>query len=106
MSFIGRALVTFGIISLIHAGYSAVQYKTYLKLTEEEFVNLPVDVIVQVMFSLILSVFGIVKVAGELRDIHAAAELAHRSWETFGNRPSFYNFNHRGKIMFSDLLQD
>ena len=106
MSFLGRALVTFGIISLIHAGYSAVQYKTYLKLTEEEFVTLPADVIIQVMFSLTLAVFGIVKVAGELKDIHAAAELAHRSWETFGNRPSFYNFNHRGKIMFSDLLQD
>ena len=106
MTFFGRALVTFGIVSLIHAGYSAVQYKTYLKLTEEEFVTLPADVIIQVMLSLTLSVFGIVRVAGELRDIHAAAELAHKSWETFGNRPSFYSFNHRGKIMFSDLLQD
>lgn len=106
MNVFGRTLVTVGIISLIHAGYSAVQYKTYLKLIEEEFANLPADIIVQVIFSLTLSVFGIVKVAGELKDIHAAAELAHRSWETFGNRPSFYNFNHRGKIMFSDLLQD
>jgi len=92
-----------GIMSLIHSGYSAVQYKIYLKLTEEEFVNLPGDIIVQVIFSLTLAILGIVKVAGELRDIHAAAELAHRSWETYGNRPSFYSFNHRGKIMFSDL---
>jgi len=103
MSLFGRALVMIGIMSLIHSGYSAVQYKIYLKLTEEEFVNLPGDIIVQVIFSLTLAILGIVKVAGELRDIHAAAELAHRSWETYGNRPSFYSFNHRGKIMFSDL---
>ena len=103
MSLFGRALVTIGITSLIHAGYSAVQYKTYLKLTEEEFVNLPGDIIIQVILSLTLAIFGIVRVAGELTDIHAAAELAHRSWETYGNRPSFYSFNHRGKIMFPDL---
>eukprot|EP00112_Aurelia_sp_Birch-Aquarium-sp1_P012268 Seg258.3 transcript_id=Seg258.3/GoldUCD/mRNA.D3Y31 product="Membrane magnesium transporter 1-B" protein_id=Seg258.3/GoldUCD/D3Y31 len=106
MSLFSKSLVSFGILSLIHAGYSAVQFKTYLKLTEEEFVTLPVDIIVQVMFSLLISIFGIVRVAGELKDIHSAAELAHRSWETFGNRPSFYSFNHRGRIMFSDLLQD
>ena len=65
-----------------------------------------IDIIIQVMIGLLVSIFGIVKVAGEFRDVHAAAELAHKSWETFGNRPSFYSFNHRGKIMFSDLLQD
>eukprot|EP00794_Sanderia_malayensis_P005308 gene5308-5977_t len=106
MSLLGRCLVAFGIISLAHAGYSAIQFKTYLKLTEEEFVKLPIDIIVQVMLGLLVSIFGIVKIAGELKDIHAAAELAHKSWETFGNRPSFNIFNHRGKIMFSDLMQD
>ena len=98
--------MVFGILSLAHAAYSAIQFKTYLKLTEEDFVSLPIDVVAQVMLGLILSIFGIVRVAGELKDVHAAAELAHKSWETFGNRPSFYSFNHRGKIMFSDLLQD
>eukprot|EP00795_Rhopilema_esculentum_P012003 gene12003-2586_t len=106
MSFFGKVLVTVGILSLVHAGYSAVQFKTYLKLKEEDFASLPTDILVQVMLSLIFAVFGIVRVAGELRDIHAAAELASKSWETFGNRSSFYSFNHRGKIMFSDLLQD
>jgi len=26
------------------------------------------------------------------------AELQQRTWETLSNRPSFYSFNHRGKI--------
>ena len=47
-------------------------------------VSVATTIIVQVMFSLTLSIFGIVKVAGELKDIDAAAEIAHRSWETFG----------------------
>lgn len=28
-----------------------------------------------------------------------------RSWESLGNRPSFYTFNHRGKKLYSDLPQ-
>ena len=44
MDVLGRCLVTIGIVSLIHCGYSAIQYRTYLKLTEEEFASVPIDV--------------------------------------------------------------
>ena len=53
-----------------------------------------------------MTVFGIIRVAGELKDIHAAAELASKSWETLGNRQSFYSFNHRGQRFFQDLAED
>ena len=57
----------------------------------------------QVLISVIMAVIGIVNIAGELKDIHAAAELASKSWETLGNRPSFYNFNHRGRNIFQEM---
>lgn len=44
MDGLGRILICFGIISLLHAGYSTIQYKTYLKLIEEDFHYLPIDV--------------------------------------------------------------
>jgi len=106
MDIVGRCLVCFGILSLLHAGYSTVQYRTYLKLIEEEFVRTPIDISVQVLISVLMAVIGIVQVAGELKDIHAAAELASKSWETLGNRPSFYHFNHRGRNIFQELADE
>jgi len=106
MDIIGRFFVSIGIISLAHAGYSAIQYRTYLKLIEDDFVAIPIDITIQVLFSLIIAIFGIIRVAGDLKDIHAAAELAGKSWETMGNRPSFYSFNHRGQKIFQDLQDE
>ena len=53
-----------------------------------------------------MAIFGIIRVAGELKDIHIAAELTSKSWETVGNRQSFYSFNHRGQRLFQDLPED
>ena len=44
MDVLGRILICFGILSLLHAGYSTIQYKTYLKLIEEAFQYVPIDV--------------------------------------------------------------
>ena len=44
MDIFGRFLICVGIISLLHAGYSTIQYRTYLKLIEDEFERIPIDV--------------------------------------------------------------
>ena len=44
MDVLGRCLVVFGILSLLHAGFSTIQYRTYLKLIEEELKSIPIDV--------------------------------------------------------------
>lgn len=43
--------------------------------------------------------WGVLNVAGNLREIPAAAELNNVRWETQCNLPSFYTFNHRGKAL-------
>lgn len=43
--------------------------------------------------------WGVLNVAGNLREIPAAAELNTIKWETQQNLPSFYIFNHRGKAL-------
>lgn len=42
--------------------------------------------------------YGVMYVAGDFKEIKASADLENKSWETFSNVPSFYIFNHRGKV--------
>lgn len=100
MVIIGRILVFFGLAAILHAGYSAVQCRTYYKLLEEEFPGLPSDVCIQCIVGLIIGCLGVAHMAGEFKEIRAAAEMANKSWESFGNRPSFYTYSHRGKMLF------
>ncbi|XP_031554894.1 membrane magnesium transporter 1-like [Actinia tenebrosa] len=105
MIILGRILVFIGLIAILHAGYSAVQCRTYYKLLEEEFTSLPIDIYIQCLLGMLLGCIGVVLVAGEFKEIRAAAEMASKSWESLGNRPSFYTFNHRGRAMFSNIPQ-
>lgn len=102
---VGHVMVAIGLVAILHAGYSAVQCRTYYKLLEEDFTGLPSDIVWQCIIGLILGCLGAVKVAGEFKEIKAAAEMANKSWESMGNRPSFYTFTHRGKAMFSNIPQ-
>lgn len=92
--------MTLGLLSLAHAAYSAAQHRAYLRLTEEEFTTLPVDILLQSILGLLLMCFGIVNVVGKFREIKAAADMDKRGWENLGNRSSFYSFAHRGKALF------
>lgn len=74
--------------------------RTYYKLLEEEFPGLPPDVCIQCIVGLIIGCLGVAHMAGEFKEIRAAAEMANKSWESFGNRPSFYTYSHRGKMLF------
>lgn len=51
------------------------------------------------MVSLFAVMWGVLNVAGNLREIPAAAELNLVRWDTQQNLPSFYIFNHRGKAL-------
>lgn len=44
-------------------------------------------------------IWGVLNVAGNLREIPAAAELNAVKWETQRNLTSFYMFSHRGKAL-------
>lgn len=62
------------------------------------------QIIVQAIVSLFAVMWGVLNVAGNLREIHAAAELNTVKWETQKNLPSFYIFNHRGKALASNYV--
>ncbi|KAJ0181548.1 hypothetical protein K1T71_002270 [Dendrolimus kikuchii] len=94
-----KILVLVGFISLFHSAYSAAQHRSYLRITSQEFTTLPLDIVVQAVVSLFTVMWGVLNIAGNLREIPAANELNTIRWETQRNLPSFYIFNHRGKAL-------
>lgn len=102
-SSVDKFFVTVGLLALVHAAYSAAQHRAYLRLTEQEFTTLPIDILLQTIVGLLLACIGIVRVVGHFREIRAVADMENRTWDTINVRASFYGFNHRGKMLFSDV---
>ncbi len=48
---------------------------------------------------------GVLNIAGDFKEIRASIEMSQKSWENAGNRPSFYVYNHRGKVFSPDYVQ-
>ena len=95
-----KLFVFAGLITLLHAAYSAAQHRSYLRLTEQEFTFLPADILIQCLAGLMITCYGIVRVVGEFREIKTASDMESKTWETLSNRPSFYAFSHRGRQLF------
>ncbi|KAL0273821.1 UNVERIFIED_CONTAM: hypothetical protein PYX00_006402 [Menopon gallinae] len=95
-------IFVFGVLSLFHAAYSAAQHRSYLRITQQEFYSLPLDIVTQGILSLFVAMYGIMYIAGDFKEIRATTELENKSWETLRNLQSFYCFNHRGKAMYPD----
>lgn len=63
------------------------------------FTIVTLQIVVQAVLSLFAVMWGVLNVAGNLREIPAAAELNQTKWDTQRNLPSFYMFNHRGRAL-------
>uniref|UniRef100_A0A915PN86 Uncharacterized protein n=1 Tax=Setaria digitata TaxID=48799 RepID=A0A915PN86_9BILA len=94
-----RGVCLVGLISLLHCAYSAAQHRFYLRLTEQPFTQLPLDITVQTIVSLVAFVYSATCIAGEFQPIRSDLQNRTKSWDTVGNCPSFYTFDHRAKTL-------
>ncbi|CAG9529791.1 unnamed protein product [Cercopithifilaria johnstoni] len=94
-----RGVCLAGLVSLLHCAYSAAQHRLYLRLTEQPFTQLPLDIVVQTIVSLIAFVYSATCIAGEFQPIRSDLQNRTKSWDTVGNCPSFYTFDHRAKTL-------
>ncbi|KAJ1064351.1 hypothetical protein K5549_014765 [Capra hircus] len=103
-----KGLVGTGLFALASAAFSTAQHHSYMRLTENEDESLPIDIVLQ---TLLAFADGIVHIAGEFKDMDATSELKNKlhisRWEngvktfdTLRNHPSFYVFNHHGRVLF------
>ncbi|ALC38917.1 CG15168 [Drosophila busckii] len=94
-----KLLLVAGFASLAHAAFSAAHHRTYLRLTEQEWTSLPLDIILQTVISLVLVIYNIIQIVGNFKEIRATVDMQQKTWDTLGNFPSFYTFNHRGRAL-------
>lgn len=62
------------------------------------------QILVQSIASLFLIIWSLLQVVGDFKEIRATIDLQAKSWETLGNLPSFYSFNHRGKTLSPNYI--
>ncbi|XP_017879599.1 membrane magnesium transporter 1 [Ceratina calcarata] len=98
--------ITFiGLMSILHTAYSAAQHRSYLRITEQEFIALPIDILIQGIVSLFMVMYGVMYIAGDFKEIRAVVDLENKSWETLRNLPSFQIFSHRGRALSPQYAQ-
>ncbi|KAM9576757.1 ER membrane protein complex subunit 5 isoform 1-T1 [Trichechus inunguis] len=93
-----------GVSKLWHMGQmqpsSCFCNRSYMRLTEKEDESLPIDIVLQTLLAFAVTCYGIVHIAGEFKDMDATSELKNKTFDTLRNHPSFYVFNHRGRVLF------
>uniref|UniRef100_A0A8C8VN82 Membrane magnesium transporter 1 n=1 Tax=Pelusios castaneus TaxID=367368 RepID=A0A8C8VN82_9SAUR len=64
------------------------------------------SIVLQTLLAFAVTCYGIVHIAGEFKDMDATSELKNKTFDTIRNHPSFYVFNHRGRVLFqsSDVV--
>ncbi|XP_067835885.1 ER membrane protein complex subunit 5 [Heptranchias perlo] len=100
MPSVWKGLVGVGLFALAHAAFSAAQHRSYMRLTEKENETLPVDIVLQTLLAFLITSYGIVHIAGDFKDMDATSDLKNKRFESLRNHPSFYLFNHRGRVLF------
>ncbi|XP_051712331.2 ER membrane protein complex subunit 5-like [Oryctolagus cuniculus] len=95
-----KGLVGIGLFALAHAAFSAAQHRSYMRLTEKEEESLPTDIVLQTLLAFAVTCYGTVHIAGEFKNMDATSELKNKTFDTLRNHPSFYVFNHRGRVLF------
>lgn len=96
---VGKLLLGIGVLFLAHAALSAVQHRSFLKLTDDDYTGLPTDISVECLIGGLLSTLGVVWLMGVFKDIRVTTELNSRTLEIEGNKHNFMTFNHRGRIL-------
>ncbi|KAF9581616.1 Membrane magnesium transporter 1 [Lunasporangiospora selenospora] len=102
-SYLGRAVCLIAFLLLFHSGYSTFEHLSYLKAIDGHESGLPQDIMIELLAAVGLFGLGIVLVADDFKEILMETEMAKQSIESLDARPSFYGFNHRGRVVFRNV---
>jgi hypothetical protein len=98
---IGKILGWIGFITLLHSAYSTYEHLSYLKAVEKVPNDMPIEIIVECLVSVLIFTVGVIFIAGPLKPILMKNEMVKKSIDKVDTRPSFNTFNHRGRIISS-----
>jgi len=93
-----RTVLGVGLAGLLHAAYSAAEWRSHARVVEADQDLLPLDIVMQAVVFLLVTMLGVLHIAGDFKEIRATVELEQQSWDNLRNRPSFYTWGHRGRV--------
>ncbi|KAJ3022980.1 UNVERIFIED_CONTAM: Membrane magnesium transporter 1 [Siphonaria sp. JEL0065] len=100
--FVGGLILLVSLVFIGHAGLSAVEHLSFVKATHVGESSLPLDIVLEVLVGLLLSIFGAVLYAGEFQEVKMEKEISKRTIDILGMTPSFRSVRHRGSRLFKD----
>ncbi|KAG9018345.1 hypothetical protein FRB93_000048 [Tulasnella sp. JGI-2019a] len=93
----GRILVVVAILLMTHAANATWKHFSRLKalgMSEESIRQVPVNLIIEVIFAMMVFTFGITMYSPPLKEITWASEMRKRTVEEMNSRQSFMRFDH------------
>ncbi|KAI7996801.1 Membrane magnesium transporter [Camellia lanceoleosa] len=98
---LGFVVGVLGVLILSHSAYSTIQYRSLLKITEDEFSGPPMNVVGELILGLVMCMWAALIVPGKFLSILLDSD-ENRVVSLPANM-DFMIFNHRGKAFPLDL---
>mmetsp|Transcript_14320 Transcript_14320/g.15791 ORF Transcript_14320/g.15791 Transcript_14320/m.15791 type:complete len:121 (-) Transcript_14320:204-566(-) len=101
-----KAVILFGYFLLLHAAYSMMQYRNYVRyFLKEDFYTTPVDISVEVAVGATLALVGGIISNGKFKNLSSIHTFNERSYaETGGRATNFRNYHHNRSGAISSVL--
>mmetsp|Transcript_30537 Transcript_30537/g.47840 ORF Transcript_30537/g.47840 Transcript_30537/m.47840 type:complete len:124 (+) Transcript_30537:347-718(+) len=94
-----RLIAFLGILLLAHAAYSTVQYRKYLRMVGQDFVDSPIDIYIECLIACFLSLIGVLGFTDDYQPIRAAETFHSKTVDDVSFRPEFVSFHHRTRVL-------
>ncbi|XP_057805363.1 membrane magnesium transporter [Salvia miltiorrhiza] len=98
---LGYAVGVVGVLILAHAAFSTIQYRSLLKITEEQFTGPPITVVMELFAGLIFCLWAALTVPGKFLSILPQSD--ENRVVSLPSNLDFMIFNHRGKAFSLDV---
>ncbi|CAI0547333.1 unnamed protein product [Linum tenue] len=98
---LGFTVGVIGVLILGHAAYSTIQYRSLLKIMEEEFSGPPLDVVLELLVGLLCCMWAALTVPGKFLSVHPHSD--ENRVVSLPENVDFMIFNHRGRAFSSEI---
>ncbi|KAF9073313.1 magnesium transporter [Rhodocollybia butyracea] len=94
---LGRSLLLFAILALLHAAFSTYEHFSHLKALGKPEGSLPRDIMFEAIIALAVGILGATLNAPPLKETTWSSEMKTRSIDEMDARPGFASYVNRGR---------
>jgi hypothetical protein len=96
----GRIMCALALLLILHASYSMIQFRDFVKATNSLHVSIPLDIVLECIIGLLLCTYGSMYIMKPLKPIKASVSYQERSWDSLWPTASEYiSLKHRSRLI-------